>query len=522
LALPFPDMTFFKKILFTVFVVFIIAFFSLWLLMKSIKPETIKQYINSQLTSITHQPSQVKGPLDWQFFPRPRIKLQNIEIGNRTTNGPYTLSIDNLLLNLQIMSLLHGKIVFSDLHINGLKLYIDSLHKNATNHKPKETTKKKKKQKKISKHKSQFAIDRFLLTNGQITLKQGKNLVHFKDIQLELNQFAIGVKPFPVQLKTKLDAEINQHNIYSNIHYKGNLSFAYPLSKQNTYDNLTSKGHLSLNNININTVKIDSLNANLAKNHNILRLSPLTVSLYEGHSIGDLEFDLRKRLLSINQTATKLNANNLMKDLAGTPVFSGVMDYSIHTHIPTDNYGIENWTGKGTITVKDGALTGIDINQLIQEISDQIDHLVATKKFSLKNSLSLGELNLKQINEGSTQFKLASMRYQLINGSLITAPLVLQTEKLHIDGKGSLNLKTHKFNSSLGATIMGTNEISNIFKVQQILGGSFPLTISGTLEKPMIYPDLSKINIALTRLLLHDTLNKPVKDLKKQIKSILK
>ena len=71
-----------KKLLATLLIVILITTIALWVLARSVKPEVVKNYVNSRTISLTHQNSKVEGDISWQVFPRPGIKITQIHIGN--------------------------------------------------------------------------------------------------------------------------------------------------------------------------------------------------------------------------------------------------------------------------------------------------------------------------------------------------------------------------------------------------------------------------------------------------------
>src|SRR5262249_14785800 len=97
--------------------------------------------------------------------------------------------------------------------------------------------------------------------------------------------------------------------------------------------------------------------------------------------------------------------------------------------------------------------------------------------------------------------------------------LVLQTERLQLKGNGELDLKNKDINNHLFVTVSLTNP--KVDKIQQLLGGSFPILVQGNLLTPIILPDLKVINPILTQYWLKETLKNPVKEIHKQIKSLL-
>ena len=86
---------------------------------------------------------------------------------------------------------------------------------------------------------------------------------------------------------------------------------------------------------------------------------------------------------------------------------------------------------------------------------------------------------------------------------------------MQLKGEGSLNLNNEALyaNFFAKATMLDTG----LSKIQQVLGGSFPILITGTLSAPKVVPDLQKINPILTKILLR----KPVKQLSDSLKDIL-
>ncbi|QBR83908.1 AsmA family protein [Legionella israelensis] len=512
-------MKFLKKLVLIFFLLAIITAGTLWVLTKTLKPETVKQFVNSQLTSMTHKSSKIKGTIAWQLFPRPGIKVTQIEVGNPDELKDYSLTIDNLLLNLKITPLLRGQLVFSDININGLKLLTnpDENNNNSSTHK---VSVKSQKPLTTTNQTGKFAIERFMLTNGQIIIQQKNNNVNLKNIQLGIEQFNLQKTTFPLQLKAKLSAESGKNRLRTNINFKGRLNLGPDIIQPSdeAIKEMTVNGQLLLQDIFFNQLKIDKLNANLKKEKNELILNPLTLSLYHGEAIGDLRYQLNNHQLTVNQTATNLSGKNLISSMIDKDLISGSLDYSFHMNIPLSG-SMDKWSGKGNLTVKDGELKGIDLNQLTNQLIEKIDALIETKKFNLGNSLELLQPGDYSISQGNTPFQLARIQFHIAGDNLVTDSLIIQSERLHVRGSGSFNLQQREINSNLQATIIDNNENSKVYKVQNFLGGAFPIHITGKLEELVVLPDVKNIQRSLSHNLIKNALDKPVKEIEKKLKS---
>ncbi|WP_298622965.1 AsmA family protein [uncultured Legionella sp.] len=506
------------KSLLAVFFLIIFAVVALWILAKNIKPETIKNLINNQITAITHKKSQINGDIFWQVFPRPGLKFSKIQIGDENIREDYFLSIDTLLLNLQITPLLKGNFVFSEINVDGMKLQIN---KNVPKAKKINDESSAKNNESVS---HQFAIQNLVLSHGQISIhKNGRSTV-FKNVQVGIEQFNTAKLPFPIQIKARLIQAAPVSIAKASINFKGRMVIASSLVNE-IQDGLVQssiEGQLNIQNILLNQFAISKLNSTIKPNKNGITFNPLTLSLYNGESIGDMDYNFANQQIALNQTATNLDGKLLMAALLGREAVSGNLDYSVHATVPLNDSGLEHISGKGNITIKDGEIYNINLNQLIATLKEQLSNFSSGKPDHPKKSLQLSDWDSSKSAKGNTPFKLANIQYQVHNKQLISDSLLLQTDKLQVSGEGSLHLVSHELNAKLKASLNNNSTDSSLQKMQSALGGHFPLNVSGTLEHPVVLPDLKMINPLLSQLLITTTLEKPIKKLEGTIKGLLR
>lgn len=513
-------MKFFKKTAIALSVFLISITLILWALAKSIRPEVIKDYVGTQLSALTHQQSEIQGDISWQIFPRPAIKITGVRIGGGNENSSYNIKLENLVFNLKITPLLRGKLVFSELDVNGFQINI--------NPETQQSIGKLKNNKEISTAKTntiadQFAIERVLLSHGQIILRGNEQVTTLSNLQIGAEQFNLRKMPFPLQFKTQLNVSSGNKNLVkAQINFKGSttLSSALFTNPLLALQNTPLNGQLSIQNLKIHQLKINKLSANVKSKTGVFTLNPLTLTLYNGESVGNLSYELASMKLTINQTATNLDGNKLIYDLLQKKLLKGSLDFSFHSQADMQQ---ANWQesllGNGSLTIKDGEMESINLNKVIDDTSTKINKLINGKRDEVKDVLQLSQFDDPSFFKGNTSFKLLTFQYSLQNARLESNSLVLQTDRLQLKGDGALSLKDNSVDSHLFAKVSLTDP--EVDKIQDLLGGNFPLVVKGSLAEPLVLPDLSIINPILTKYWLKETLVKPVKELHKQIKTLI-
>ena len=325
-----------------------------------------------------------------------------------------------------------------------------------------------------------------------------------------------------MQIKAKLTEFSSNPLIKANINFKGRLSLTPELLSQfpNGINQSTSEGQLLLQNVLLNQLAIKKISATIKTNKQSIQFNPLTLSLYDGESIGNMDYNYSDKQLSLNQTATNLNGKLIMTTILGHDMVSGNLDYSIHAIIPVEQTSITNISGKGSITIKNGEFYNINLEQLLNSLKDKLSNLIPDKSLNLgKIQQQLTEWDSNKFTQGNTPFKLASIQYQFSNGVLSSDSILLQTDKLQVKGQGSLNLSNYELNSKLQASTNNTDPAMQ--KIQQILGGYLPLVVSGTLEQPKVLPDFKQITPLLGSL-IKSNIEKPVNEIRNRLKGLIR
>jgi AsmA protein len=503
------------KIVLALLSIIMAASIVLWVLAKNINPDIIKQQVTNQITALTHKPSRIDGTISWQLLPRPGLKFSKILIGKEQLNDEYSLAIDMLHLNLKITPLLRGQIVFSEIKIEGLNALINLDMPQVTNSSVESTPVKNS-----PINNGSFVLERLLVSDGKIIIKEESNLTYFKNLQVGVDKFALNNTPVTVQFKAKLSEFNSNPQIKAGINFKGRVSLSPSLlsNLKTGISQSSAEGQLILQNILFNRFAINKISTTVKTNKTGIQFNPLTLSLYNGESIGSMNYTFATRQFSLNQTATNLNGKQLMKVVLGKNRISGNLDYSIHATIPLDKTGLEKSAGKGTITIKDGDIYNLNLDQLLYNLKLKLTSLVKVNLPNLNVSSLFTDWDKNKYLEGNTAFKLANIEYQFQNGILTSDSILIQTDRLQIKGKGTINFSNQLLNATLQLSLNPNNTELTLQIMQRVLGGYFPLVVTGTLEQPEIVPDFKIISPFVTQLLIKTRLDKPIK----QIQNLLK
>lgn len=504
-----------KKIALVLFALILVTSLMLWIFAKNINSDTIKQLVSKQITTLTHKNSHLDGPISWQLIPRPGLKFTDIKVGNEDSNEYYSLSIKTLLLKLKIAPLLKGNFVFSDINLDGLDLHINSDAPAGVSINNK-TTPNGSNDKNTT---NQFNIERLLLSHGQISINKNGHTLIFKNIQIGMEQFNLKNIPFPIQIKAKLTALTPNPISKATINFNGRFSLTPNIIDEFRSETIKSilEGQLIVQDILINQFSIKKINATIKTSKSEMTFNPITLSLYNGESIGDMSYVFATHQLLINQTATNLDGKLLLTALLNQEAVNGNLDYSIHASIPFNKSGIEQISGSGNVTIKNGELLNLNLAQMIHDLKDKLTQIINEKSQRLEHILQLTDWDKDKYRQGSTPFKLLSFQYQLQNAMITTDSLILQTDNVQIKGDAQLNLNNHDLKSKLRASVNSAND-SSMQKIQNLLGANFPLLISGTLEHPILLPDFSTIKSILSQSIIKAEIAKPLKQLKEELK----
>jgi AsmA protein len=511
------------KIIFIVLLSLILILgISLWLATKFIKPGWVKPYINKQLTAITGQHSQIKGAIKWDIFPSPGIQVQDIQIGEQPGKDNLYLYIDKLLLKLELKPLIQRQIIFKNIKINGFKAQINA---NAPSKTPqKSTTKVEPAQPKQPIEKKpanfEFAIDNFALNNGEVIFSNKEQTITLSDMSASLNQFKMDNQFFPIHFQSHINVRAPGHKGKASLKYRGKTKINPALLlAENPAQHIHSEGQLQINDITYDTFTINNIATTLIIKDSLVSLNPLTISLYDGKSVGNASYHLNTQQFNVNQTATNINVGKLINQMVEKHLIDGSLDFIMNS---SGSLKGVDWQksirAKGNATIKDGKLFFLDVDQLIVDLTKQLKFLTNDNQVNMDIASQLANLNPESYQKGTTAFKLLSLNYDLFNNLQVRNSFILQTNHVALNGEGLIDINAMTINDQLILKIISDSK--QLAELQSIFDNGIPLVMKGELAKPLVYPDLRQLTSIISKHLIKKTFNKPINQLKNELKGL--
>lgn len=509
-------MKFIKRALLSVFLVLMTLITALWAVVHFTQADTLRLIAKKQLSALTKQDSAINGSISWRVFPRPGLEVTKVRIGNvEQDTSDYALAADDILFHLQLSPLLRGKLVFDKLMIDGLTLNVN-FDKSAPPDNHTEPTTAPAAKKATASAPSRVALKSLVLTNGKITLKQQKEVLLLKNVRLEANLPDALNEAFPIQLKATLKKQTGSFPLSGTLNYKGLLTL--PRMPSTHIENLMLNGQLTLHNLHAGEYDITKAHAHAFFREGKLELNPLTFKVYNGESVGQLQYLLKNSELTFHQTGTGLNAEPVFQHILDiTPSrLNGLLDFSIQarTQLNTPDFH-KNMKATGNFTIHDGTLTSINLPAITKEATKTLRALATQNIEVIQQTLS--QLKPWDVSNysGSTPFKLLNLQYQTKGNGTMDYTVLLETKKLNLKGQGSLNLETKAINAHLVAHI--TSKDTTVQAVQLVLGHGFPLVVTGTLEHPFINADRPLIRRVMSTTEIPKQLIGPLKRFKNKM-----
>jgi hypothetical protein len=270
--------------------------------------------------------------------------------------------------------------------------------------------------------------------------------------------------------------------------YSGNVQLPSDVFLHALVDtsHLKLKGQLTIKNAQVNKISINKIYAQIQVDNNLMTFDPFNLSLYEGESIGQLYYHLQSHQLKINQTATNLNAQQLSKAKGLPYPFTGQLQLSIRaTTIPSPSQWLAPIESQGNITLNNGTLALFDLDKIEKQIQIIMQSHLANAQTEPKASSNLNESIPLTDYSGQTSFKLFTLQYEYLQNNLLNYTLVLQTDSLSLESKGSINPISQAIHSTCWMRLITRD--TDINAMQTLMGAKgVPFLLSGTLDQPCV------------------------------------
>ncbi|WP_348944540.1 AsmA family protein [Chitinibacter sp. FCG-7] len=244
-------------------------------------------------------------------------------------------------------------------------------------------------------------------------------------------------------------------------------------------ENLNAIGSIKIGELVLQNMHIDDLAMKLIARNQRLVLDPLSATLYEGRLNGRAEIDARKKpaYFRLEQTLSNMNINTLLTDVLDTSRFEGRSDINIDVAAVGNKLSDLRHTAGGNIRVslKKGAIRGIDIPALLRTASQQI-------------KLMNGQTGQESNQDARTQFSALRATWLLKHGIASNQDLDVSAGVLRLTGAGKIDLGQGRLDYNMKASAN-----PNVPELSGLKGLTLPISFSGPLNAPEYKADYTSL-----------------------------
>lgn len=284
---------------------------------------------------------------------------------------------------------------------------------------------------------------------------------------------------------------------------------------------LNLEGKLAIDQLTFKKLKASNLKLNISANDGIIKMANNSADIYKGKWLSNMALNVQTDtpVMQINEAINNVQIAPLTQALYTNKKLQITGTANLKASITTKGNRstdlTKNLNGTGQFSLKNGIVQGINIGY-------QLDRALALVNKQAAPS---------QPANDETPFGSLTGSIQIQNGVIHNNDLLLTSKAMKVTGKGYANLVSQQLNYALDASANQSGVAPQIYELQQKIGGSIPLKMSGTFENFIVGPDIEAIlkNLATTYLKKslgniknNEAVNKGIKNLGNQLQKGLK
>jgi len=287
------------------------------------------------------------------------------------------------------------------------------------------------------------------------------------NLAFEINLDKINVDHYiPITYKPKKKAKkmaiTKEKSTSTKIRKKRAIDYA-PLRK------LEMDGKIKIGTLIVKKIRLQNTYMKLTAKDGLLQIKPMSMDMYKGKMLLNAMVNVKGK---IPDTKLALNINHvligqLIKDMLKEDLLTGTFDMKVALRMKGDTSEqiISSLNGNGDLLIKDGAIIGIDLSGMIQNIK---------AAFGLAQARELKK---------KTIFSVIKSKFVIKNGVFQTKETQLISPHLKVSSIGKANLKKQTLSFRINPEYIKNPEKSI----------AVPVIVSGTFSSPRFAPDLKGI-----------------------------
>ena len=257
---------------------------------------------------------------------------------------------------------------------------------------------------------------------------------------------------------------------------------------------LAIEGQLAVTDLRAAGLKFSNISTNLLIENGVARVDSSNADFYGGKLEGGIELDARAgaSLLSMHGSGIAIELGSMMTDSSEQALVSGIgtLDLQLSGNGKTLNDSLANASGYFDFSVQNGVIQGVNLNH---ELCDAFNRL---------KNYPRPPANQEQF----TEFLLLRGKSRVNDGIASTNDLLATTPNLKISAQGRMDLSSKNLNYDVDAEMTEVISIPQCNTLDDAVGYSIPLKLSGTTTKPIILPDFGQLLLQEAQEVIRDVL----------------
>lgn len=245
---------------------------------------------------------------------------------------------------------------------------------------------------------------------------------------------------------------------------------------------LNGQGTLQIDQLRLAKINLQKVYSQVFADHGVIKITPLSADLYQGRSQGAITLNVSRTIptLSVNEMFTNVQVGQLLADLSKTAKLQitgiGNLTLNLQTEGKTADAMLRELDGNIRFAVNNGTIKNLDV---AKQMYAAIAHVLNGSENNTAAPSSTDETNFVSLT-GNVSIN---------NGIATNNDFLLQSVALRVNGKGTANLVSQGIDYNLEATALNDSFGRDVSSIQEQIGGSIPMRVTGSFSDPKINPN---------------------------------
>ena len=236
---------------------------------------------------------------------------------------------------------------------------------------------------------------------------------------------------------------------------------------------LDVRGKLRIGALQAAQVKLQDVRMQVKVADDRLDIAPHSAKLYGGSLAGTLAVEADNNRVHLKQTLSGVQIQPLLNDLANKDLLAGRGNIALDLSTQGNNADTmkKALAGSAKITLKDGAIKGINLAQSFRELKGKL----AARQDTTEPASA----------ERQTDFSELTASFRIADGVARNQDLKAKSPLLRLSGAGDIDIGNNRIDYLAKATVVATSRTQGGKDLAHLKGLSIPVRLQGPLDSPV-------------------------------------